>query len=261
VNKRVALVVPCFNEENRLPIEYWREIVNMKSEISWIFVNDGSSDRTIELLNRIVQGTDSKIIECDLNLGKGNAIRLGLLHALSAGSRSDVLGYIDADGAFSKEDIMSLVKLAVTRCSDTVDTPIDAILSSRVSLAGHDIKRKSSRHYLGRLIATFLTRDWEEAPYDTQSGFKIFRNSDSFQNALTNEFKTRWFVDIELLTRIGIRNCGKLRIWEEPLTSWRDVSGSKITITSFPKLLAEILIARREVSHLIEEGWSKDGSN
>jgi hypothetical protein len=134
-------------------------------------------------------------------------------------------------------------------------------VSSRVALAGRKIKRDPLRHYLGRVIATILTSSWEDAPYDTQSGFKLFRNSNSFQNAVNQEFKTKWFVDIELLTRIGINNGGALNIWEEPLTSWRDVEDSKLSMRDSPLLLSEIAIARREVLRLIKKRKSKNGSH
>jgi hypothetical protein len=125
------------------------------------------------------------------------------------------------------------------------------MLSSRVALAGREIRRNPSRHYLGRVVATFLTRSWIDAPYDTQSGFKIFSNTESLRSALENDFKTSWFVDIEILTRIGNSNGGLLNIWEEPLTFWRDVAGSKLKLSKIPKLLIEIFIARKEVSRFV----------
>ena len=130
---------------------------------------------------------------------------------------------------------------------------MDVLLSSRVGLAGHQINRRHSRHYLGRMIATYLTNGWKDAPYDTQSGFKLFSNTVSFQQALSEDFKTKWFADVELFTRIGIHNGGNLNLWEEPLTSWRDVEGSKINFRKFPRIMVEIILARREVLKLIKE--------
>jgi hypothetical protein len=137
----------------------------------------------------------------------------------------------------------------------------DAVISSRVSLSGRFIERKRSRHYLGRIIATFLTHKWIDAPYDTQSGFKLFKNSQSFQNSIRKSFSTKWFVDIELLTRIGISNKGKLVIWEEPLNFWRDVNGSKLGFTSYPQIFVEMVVARKQVLKFITERESVHGLN
>jgi glycosyltransferase involved in cell wall biosynthesis len=253
MHKLAVLVVPCFNEENRFPVNYWQEILNANSDISWIFVNDGSTDKTIELLKEITRGTESKYISCNSNLGKGNAIRIGFLNALKSNLQYQIFGYVDSDGAFSREDIFRMVEQASEKCVESQKFPIDVLLSSRVGLAGHQINRRRSRHYLGRMIATFLTNGWKDAPYDTQSGFKLFRNSIPFQQALNEEFKTKWFVDVELFTRIGINKGGDLNLWEEPVTSWRDVEGSKISLRKILRITVEIILARREIRKLIEE--------
>ncbi|CAN2171160.1 WcaA Glycosyltransferases involved in cell wall biogenesis [Candidatus Nanopelagicaceae bacterium] len=252
MHNKMILVVPCFNEENRFPFGYWQELIRADSNLGWVFVNDGSTDSTNTLLNQVVIDSNSIVIDYSKNLGKGNAIRKGFLTALDKYPDCEFLGYIDSDGAFSKDDVLHLMNKTFDIPSSEINGPLDAVLSSRVALAGRNIRRKSSRHYVGRIVATFLTSSWKEGPYDTQSGFKIFRNSKSFQHALENDFKSSWFIDIELLTRIGNLNGGLLNIWEEPLTSWRDVSGSKINVRKIPKLIIEILMARREVTRYLK---------
>ena len=140
------------------------------------------------------------------------------------------------------------------RLETILDTErIDAVISSRVSLSGRQINRKSSRHYLGRLIATYITRKWSDSPYDTQSGYKLFVNSMSFREAIKSDFFTKWFVDIELITRVGINNKGLLNIWEEPLLFWNDVDGSTIKLRRFLGILFEMIFARRQVLKLLAE--------
>lgn len=171
MDKRIAVIVPCFNEELRVPIQYWREIVRTENEIKWLFIDDGSSDRTFEILQEVCTGTPSWVLKSANNGGKGSAIRKGFLAILETDPAIEVLGYLDSDGAFSKDDIFRLANIAIQRISSSIAQPTDAVISSRVSLSGREIKRKSSRHYLGRLIATVLTRKWSDAPYDTQSGY------------------------------------------------------------------------------------------
>ena len=155
---------------------------------------------------------------------------------------------MDSDGAFSSDDIESVLRETFERLDQH-----DVIISSRVALAGRSISRKISRHYLGRIVATLITYKWENAPYDTQSGFKIFLKTHYFENAISEQFQTRWFSDVELITRIGLQKQGNLRIWEIPLNSWQDVNGSTIRLKNAPSILKEIFIARQQVKSLIRK--------
>ena len=256
-----SIVVPCFNEETRIPIEYWRDLINRSIHVNWLFIDDGSQDKTFEILEDICLGSSAKTLRLPKNVGKGNAIRQGFLTVLEENPEIKVIGYLDSDGAFSSQDVVNLVKKASDPDNFSVKSIPDAVISSRVSLSGRFIERKKSRHYLGRIIATFLTQKWIDAPYDTQSGFKLFNNSQSFQNSIKKEFSTKWFVDIELLTRIGISNKGKLVIWEEPLNFWRDVNGSKLGFTSYPRIFVEIVVARKLVLKFIRKRKSVNGLN
>lgn len=261
MDKRIAIIVPCYNEESRFPIQYWRELVSAENEIRWLFIDDGSSDRTFEILQALCTGTPAQVLRSANNGGKGNAIRKGFLETLEMDPEIKVIGYLDSDGAFSKDDVFRLANIAVQRMSGVITQPVDAVISSRVSLSGHEIKRKASRHYLGRIVATLLTRKWNDAPYDTQSGYKLFINTRSFRDAIQSEFSTRWFVDIELLTRIGINKKGFLNVWEEPLFYWNDVAGSKLSMMKFYSILLELLIARRQVLKLLKERDKSIGSH
>jgi dolichyl-phosphate beta-glucosyltransferase len=253
MNKPIAIIVPCYNEELRLPVQYWKDIVRTENEIKWLFVDDGSSDRTFELLQEVCFETSSRAVRRLKNGGKGKAIRQGLLEILEIDPGVEVLGFLDSDGAFSKADIFRLAKISIDRTRNLTAETIDAVISSRVSLSGREINRKSSRHYLGRLIATYLTRKWSDAPYDTQSGYKLFVNSMSFREAIKYDFSTKWFVDIELITRVGINNKGFLNIWEEPLLFWNDVDGSSLKMRNYFSIFFEILFARRLVLKLLAE--------
>lgn len=248
--KQTAIVVPCFNEAHRFPMQYWKDLVQEENSIQWIFVNDGSSDKTSLVLEELTKDSSAEIVHNIRNLGKGNSVREGFKYALQQSAYYKTLGYMDSDGAFSKKDLLWLINKVEE--FEHSHKKLDAILSSRVALAGHHINRNPSRHYIGRLIATYLTRNWADAPYDTQSGLKLFSNSYSFRKAINDVFQTSWFVDIEIMTRIGIENGGDLNLWEEPLTSWSDMAGSKLNFKHAPKLIREMFVARREVSRLID---------
>jgi dolichyl-phosphate beta-glucosyltransferase len=249
MNSRIAMIVPCYNEENRISVDYWWELLEINEEISWIFVDDGSGDQTSLLLKKFCTDDSRSLIRLERNVGKGNAILQGYKFALQKMPNVEFCGFIDCDGAFATEDVKNFSTTILNKQTD-----FEVLISSRVALSGRDIQRKSHRHYLGRIIATLLTYKWQNAPYDTQSGLKVFRNTESFRNAILSDFSTKWFSDIELISRIGVNNGGRIEIWEEPLMSWSDVDGSKLKFRSFPSIVRQIYIARRSVRALINAG-------
>ena len=252
MNKAAAIIVPCFNEEFRFPKAYWKKILQDGDNIKWVFVDDGSTDNTYKMLKEVFNGTSAQVVRLSQNVGKGNAIRIGFQRVLDQESEISVLGFIDSDGAFKKDEIFRIVDLMFEKWNDSIKKPMDAIIASRVALSGRRISRKTSRHYLGRIIATFITNKWTDSPYDTQCGFKLFSNSEAFTKSIKTEFKTRWFVDIEILTRLAILKKGNLSIWEEPLFFWKDVGESKIKKKHVLSILHDLFVARRQVLKLLK---------
>ncbi|NUP51169.1 MAG: glycosyltransferase family 2 protein [Catenulispora sp.] len=93
---RLSLVVPCFNEEAVLA--RFHEVVRTESagiadEIELVFVDDGSSDGTLELLKKIAaRDPEAKYVSFSRNFGKESAILAGLKRA-----SGDAVIVIDAD--------------------------------------------------------------------------------------------------------------------------------------------------------------------
>ncbi len=261
MNKSIGLVIPCFNESNRFPYSMWKELVESIDSCIFLFVDDGSKDSTNQILRKLEKESNIMVLSLDSNLGKGNAIRQGFIHLQKIAPELGAMGYVDSDGAFSKEDITRILASSREAFINASSSFLDGIISSRAALAGRSIKRKRSRHYLGRIVATYLTSKWENAPYDTQCGFKVFRKSAFFLKAIQEPFKTRWFIDIELMTRIGRHKPDGLALWEEPLNQWQEVSGSKLRFNSFMRLIFEIQIARKEICAYQVEKGNIDGPN
>ena len=96
--KKVSIVVPCYNEEESLPLFYeeMRKIVKQmqdKCEFEFVFVNDGSKDKTLEILRKFAR-MDSKVryISFSRNFGKEAAMYAGL-----EASTGDYVTTMDAD--------------------------------------------------------------------------------------------------------------------------------------------------------------------
>jgi hypothetical protein len=196
-------------------------------------------------------------LELSTNYGKGNAIRAGFNHVITPPPVSSLallnfsrVGYIDCDGAFDLSDIEMLFSTAEERVR--LEPQYKVIIGSRVKLAGRQIERNRIRHYLGRLISTFVCLGWEKAPYDTQSGFKIFCLDSTFRDAVKAPFKTSWFFDIELILRLDA--LGSLRIWEVPLMKWVEIGESSIKSSRYFDIFRQILTIRSLVKSQLKSG-------
>src|SRR6476646_3425141 len=78
---RLTLVVPCYNEEKRLDASAFRSVVVDGHEIDFLFVNDGSRDGTLRLLESL-RDEDPKrfaVLNLERNSGKAEAVRRGFV--------------------------------------------------------------------------------------------------------------------------------------------------------------------------------------
>ena len=248
------IVVPLYNEEMRFNVNYWETITDT-NKFHFLFVNDGSTDNTNLVLSKL-NNPNVHILSLQRNVGKSEAIRAGLLHAKTQSpSTVRLLGYLDSDAAFNALEIKDILERAE---QIFYDFGLDALWMSRVKLAGRKIERRAVRHYIGRLIASFLGRGIPEFPYDTQCGFKLFKSSPLLFEVLNTKFQTRWFVDLEILSRIMNEKSDLISIRELPLENWREVENSRIRLRSFLSISKEILAIRRTLVSLV--GGGKNGS-
>lgn len=234
----IGIVVPVFNEDQRLDFEYFSRIAALQN-VRLMFIDDASKDESLVLIKNFSNGkTNVSFQSLTENVGKANAIRLGWIY-LKESFHCDYLGFLDADGAFSFEDVRNLTSrvlgidewIGSGQGQSSPEKP-NAYWSSRIGLSGRHINRSRTRYILGRILATLIRLFYNGLPWDTQSGFKLFKNEDVFISSITPKFKCRWLFDIELLLRIR-RIEGNYIVWEEPLLRWRDVPGSKISFKGY----------------------------
>src|SRR4051812_5296005 len=93
---RITLVVPCFNEEQRLDVSVFRAFELSGYELQFLFVNDGSTDGTLRVLQSLRDSNPSRfaVLELEKNSGKAEAVRRGIMTA--AEDRPDFVGFWDA---------------------------------------------------------------------------------------------------------------------------------------------------------------------
>lgn len=239
-----TIVIPCYNEEMRLNRTAVLGYLARSPEKSILFVDDASTDCTLKSLESLEREAPAQIgILCQpRNLGKAEAVRTGLLKALSNQDR--YVGYWDADLATPLEAVDDLLAVLVARPS------VDLVLGSRVKLLGRCIERKLHRHYLGRVFATCASLVLDLPVYDTQCGAKLFRVTPDLKNILREPFLSRWIFDVELLARVltwhtGARDRCRGAIYELPLQYWRDVPGSKVRARDFLNAARELAAIHR----------------
>lgn len=222
-------IVPCYNEAERLPVEAVREFLGEDNPgVKLLFVNDGSTDTTAEVLELLARELPEQCQAMSLprNSGKAEAVRQGIMAALDFEPR--VVGYWDADLATPLDQIPRFVERLEQQ------PELEVVLGSRVQLLGARIDRSPHRHYLGRIFATAVSLVLGLPVYDSQCGAKAFRVTPNTRHVFSRKFQTSWIFDVELLGRYleiyrkQAPEIEQLRFSEYPLPCWRDVAGSKL---------------------------------
>ncbi len=246
-------MIPCYNEASRFDMTYFTELLRKlnkfkeNTDIKFLFINDGSTDQTFSKLDEISKLENVLILTLENNLGKANAIRLGLIKAASL--NPNFVAYLDADGAFSVDSVFEGVNLYAHMGKYR---EIDMMTFARIKLSGNHISRTKHRHIIGRIIAFLLNLYSEIKIYDSQSGFKILSSKFLDPRVIGKPFKTRWFIDWELI----VRNKVQLHIIEVPVLHWSDVANSRITVKNSLRVIREVIIIKR-----LQMAGRSDGSN
>jgi len=240
---QLSLVIPAYNEEERITktldetIEYF-EARKVKSKASKLFdyefviVDDGSKDKTEQIVLQYAKKVPHikiRVIKLPKNMGKGGAVREGMLNAYGR-----YMLMMDADGATSISDIEPLEK----KMSEIEDCELGITIGSRAHLVE---KAKAERKWYRNipmyvfhiLVYVLCVRGIK----DTQCGFKLFTRK-AARAIFSNLHILRWGFDVEALF---IARCLNIPI-AEIAVNWTEVPGSKLNV-----LIASIQMARELV--------------
>ncbi len=237
---RAIIVVPCYNEANRIDTRRFQEFAASCQSVRFLFVNDGSTDGTLGVLERLhaVAPDRFRFVHLSRNGGKAEAVRRGMLTAL--GERPQYVGYWDADLATPLDEIPRFCRV-LDGCPD-----VELVIATRMPLLGHQIERRPLRRWLGRLFASVASMALGAGIYDTQCGAKLFRANDACAELFDQPFRTRWIFDVEIFARM-IAGQGHLAgshleqlVYECPLDRWQEVAGSKLKSTDFLRAVGEL---------------------
>ncbi len=228
--EKIAVVIPCYNEAQRLALDTFIEFARHTDDFRLIFVDDGSKDQTISLLCGAVAALPEKVdaLIMKQNGGKAEAVRQGLKFAAKRGH--EYIAFLDADLATPIDAILDFASVA-NRMPE-----IDVVFGSRKGGLGHRVYREFHRKIISKVCAT-LGRLATGLPIsDTQCGAKLFRNTPAFWRALENPFSAGWLFDVELFLRISDPDKKKRnKFFEYPVIEWTEIPGSKIKTSDVVK--------------------------
>jgi glycosyltransferase involved in cell wall biosynthesis len=238
--QKTVVVVPCYNEADRLRASDFERALLENANLEFLFVDDGSGDDTSGVIQRLRQRVGERVhlLALPQNSGKAEAVRRGVLHAFELAPV--YIGYWDADLATPLRTIETFARVLDER-------DVSIVTGARVQLLGRRIERNPLRHYIGRAVATIVSAALEVPVYDTQCGAKLFRATPVFREIFAQPFKLGWTFDVELLGRLQerlakttgtdlLRECV-----EYPLEEWTDSPGSKLQLRHFPGILFELV--------------------
>jgi dolichyl-phosphate beta-glucosyltransferase len=232
-----VVVIPCFNEASRLNADAFRRALDTQPNLRFVMVNDGSTDRTLEVITNFASNFPDRVFVLNLehNQGKAEAVRRGVLRA--AELDPDLIGYWDADLATPLDAIGQFV--AALDGSNLL-----LAMGARVRMLGRKIDRSAVRHVIGRCFATLASHILDLPVYDTQCGAKLFRWNPVMQRVFDRAFQLNWCFDVEILARLrGLESQGlcdvRRQCVEVALDVWIDAAGSKLGARQVPQVLAE----------------------
>ena len=162
----LSIIIPAYNEEALIvsTLDCLQRYLSARSEsFEIIVVDDGSQDRTVELVRQLQRDNDRvRLLINRQNVGKGFSIRRGVLE-----SRGQVLIFTDADLPYELEAVEGFLNALRNGC--------DLAVGSRV-LPGSEVKGVPMLRYVAGQIFSWMVQAvlFRGLP-DTQCGFKSFK--------------------------------------------------------------------------------------
>jgi glycosyltransferase involved in cell wall biosynthesis len=227
---RTTIVIPCYNEVNRLHVETFLNFARKHPKISFVFVDDGSKDLTISRLCGAMAALPDQIdiLMMSRNAGKAEAVRHGLKFSARRGDK--YVAFLDADLATPLNAVNDFISVA-ERLED-----IDVVFGSRAGGLGRRVYRDLHRKMISLVCAAMGRMATGLALKDTQCGAKLFRNTPHLKACLDRPFTAGWLFDVELFLRISNPDRrARKNFFEYPILEWTEVPGSNIKLSDVIK--------------------------
>lgn len=211
----LSIIVPAYNEEQRLPrtLETLDAFITAQPySVELLVVENGSSDRTLELAQSAAARYPWLRVLHEEQSGKGLAVKRGMLSA-----RGEYRFICDADLSMPVAEINHFLPPALTG--------VDVAIGSREAPGAVRYNEPMHRHFIGRAFNLLVKMIVLPGLEDTQCGFKCFR-AEIAEAVFPHQTMTGWAFDVEVLfiaRRMGF-------IVQEVPISWYYGRGSRIHV-------------------------------
>jgi len=161
----LSVVIPCYNEEKTLEscVDKVMEIANDQLQLELIIINDASADNSLAIAHQLAEKYPVKVLNHEVNQGKGAALRTGFKHATG-----DFVVVQDADLEYDPLEIPGLLK-------PLIDNRADVVLGSRF-LSGGAHRVLYFWHSLGNKFLTLLSNMFTDLNLtDMETCYKVFK--------------------------------------------------------------------------------------
>lgn len=217
----ISIVIPAFNEENRLPSTLNAVLAYLAAR-SWaltevLVVDDGSTDGTARVADEFHrQRPEIRLLQNPGNRGKGYSVRHGMLEA-----SGDWILFTDADLSAPIEELDKLFSAARERSAAVV------IGSRALDRSLIEVHQSLLRETAGRLFNLFVQALTGLRFWDTQCGFKLFERQ-AAREIFRRQQLERFGFDAEVLF---IAKSLGFRVVEVPVR-WSHSEGTKVSMLS-----------------------------
>ena len=167
-DKKISIVIPCFNEEKTIIQTLQKSIESIKKLTKYyqiIIVDDFSNDQSREKLKIYEKDNSIDIIFHERNYGKGKALKTAFEKV-----NGEYIIIQDADLEYSPDDYKNLLV-------PFVETDADVVYGSRFLGGGKYVRLHFFWHYLANRFLTFLCNlSTNVNMTDMETGFKVFKS-------------------------------------------------------------------------------------
>lgn len=243
-NKKIAVVVPCYNEEKQISgvVKTMPVFVD-----KIIIVDDKSKDKTVRVVKDILKKEKKVILlEHQGNQGVGSAIASGYKWARD--HHIDIAAVMAGDGQMLPDDLTNILK-------PVAETRADYSKANRL-FSGKAFQKIPKIRYFGNSVLTFLTKIasgyWHVV--DSQTGFTAI-NYKMLELIDWDKMYPRYGMPNDILVRLNVYNARVADIPVEPVYNVGEKSGIKITkvFFSIPLMLIRMFFWRLKEKYIIRD--------
>lgn len=245
INKKIAVVVPCYNEESQIS----GVLSTMPTFVdSIVVVDDASVDKTVEIASQYAQiDTRIVILRHERNGGVGTAIASGYRYTLDNGA--DVVAVMAGDGQMDPDDLPTVIHPVAEGTAD--------YCKGNRFFYFKGVKRIPRYRLLGNFILSAFTKIvsgyWHVS--DTQSGYTAI-NRDALMSIEVNKIYPRYGCPNDILTKLNISEMRVAEVPVNPLYNVGEISKMKIPRVIFPisMLLVKLFFQRMFQKYILRTG-------